>query len=80
MIYYYEFSDEDYKALNLAGPVIASPNNKTLGLKYASRAHRIWLETGTGHVIFIKNRHYDLIMNEENLKEFFWIKLRAHNV
>ena len=78
--YYFEFEEEAYKALNLPGPVIASRINTQKHISYAYRAYRVWIETEKGQVRFFKNRHYDLMMNEENLKEFFWIKLRAHNV
>ena len=75
--YYYEFDEGKYQELKLPGPVISMQARL---MSFVFHANIIWREDSKGNVKLIKNRHYDLIVNEDRMKEFFWIKLRAHNV
>lgn len=46
-----------------------------MGLNYV--ANRIWEETDTG-IIFVKNRYKEPHrLTEEEMEEFFWVKLKA---
>lgn len=83
--YYLEFIDWVVDKHGLPGNYLHINKHKDLDLlRQKFLASRIWREADDGSVFWVKNRFkYDsqsLRLNADELKEFFWIKLQAHNI
>lgn len=78
--YYFEVNDTVKRLQDLPGNIIYT--GRRYPAIYAYQANRIWSESAE-RVFFVKNlmdREKDLqTLNDEDLKEFVWIKLQAHN-
>lgn len=83
--YYLEFEDWVVKLNDLPGKYLHVNKNKHLHvLRQKHLSTRIWREGDDGSVVWIKNRSKNhsnsLRLNDDELKEFVWIKLSAINI
>jgi hypothetical protein len=86
--YYMEFNEDQWKQLELPGPYILIPGSvyhRYLPNKWILAANRVWREYHRdpigSEVYFAKNRNSgNRKLNDEELKEFVWVKLSAYNI
>lgn len=80
--YYFEFNDETVKHYQLKGKFL-HVQNIIIQFQEKFIATRIWREASDGSVYWVKNRETGhgrgLRLDDDELKEFVWVKLSAHN-
>lgn len=81
--YYFEFTDE---TVNRYGLKCKYLHVRDIAIKFQEKfiASRIWREASDGSVYWVKNREAGtgrgLRLEQDELKEFVWVKLSAYNI
>lgn len=82
--YYFEFRKAIKKQYSLPGEIIRVPQIDISDFAYKYMAQRVWVEVDNGNVLWIDKGtgSYQIgdPLTQEELEEFFWIKLRSFNV